>query len=91
MRIENYSTQRVLASYNAQIKKDKAAVRNVEEQKDSIIISEEGQLIRKAVARMKELPDVRGDVVERLKQSINAGKYEIDAKQIAGKIIDRKA
>ncbi|SHE61254.1 anti-sigma-28 factor, FlgM family [Caldanaerobius fijiensis DSM 17918] len=91
MRIENYSTQRVLASYNAQVKKDKAIARNAEEQKDSIIISEEGQLIHKAVARMKELPDVRCDVVEKLKQSINAGKYVIDAKQIAGNIIDRKA
>lgn len=94
MRIENYNTQRIMAAYNAQMKRDndvKSVDRNAEDQRDSITISEEGQLVHKSVARIKELPDVRSDIVEKLRQSIASGQYVVDARQIVRKILDRKA
>ncbi|WP_051585831.1 flagellar biosynthesis anti-sigma factor FlgM [Caldanaerobius polysaccharolyticus] len=94
LRIENnYNVQRVISSYyNAQVRKSKdLPAANGGGHKDSVTISSEGQFLHKAMQTLKSVPDVREDVVARLKQSIEAGKYTVDAGKIAGMIIDRKA
>lgn len=93
LRIENnYNVQRAISSYyNAQVRKSKNLPVSGEGHKDSVTISSEGQFLHKAMETLKSVPDVREDVVARIKQSIEAGKYTVDAGKIAGMIIDRKA
>lgn len=61
--------------------------------KDQVTISQEAldfQTVLKAVKLMKDLPDVREDVVSNLKEKVDAGSYSVDSKKLAEKMLSVK-
>ena len=63
-------------------KPDKAAART-----DTVVISDAAKRIQEARMQLDEIPDVREDKVDQLRNQIENGTYEIDADRIAGKMI----
>lgn len=55
--------------------------------KDQITLSETAKQIARLMIEVSNLPDIRADKVEELKNAINAGTYEIRGSEVAGKII----
>lgn len=65
----------------------------VKASKDQVTISQEAldfQTVLKAVKLMKDLPDVREDVVSSLKEKIQSGSYSIDSGKLAEKMLSVK-
>ncbi len=50
-------------------------------------LSEEAQLLQKAMQAAQDAPDVRDDVVQGIKSQMDAGNYQVDHKQLAERII----
>jgi negative regulator of flagellin synthesis FlgM len=63
-------------------KPDKAAART-----DTVVISDAAKRIQEARMQLDEIPDVREDKVDQLRNQIENGTYKIDADRIAGKMI----
>lgn len=57
------------------------------EQRDQVDVSSTGKEISKLVERAKQLPDIRQERVEALRQQVQSGKYEVSSKQIAEAIL----
>lgn len=55
--------------------------------KDQVTISETAKQISRLRVEVSNIPDIRTDRVEELKNAINAGTYEVRGSEIAGKII----
>lgn len=55
--------------------------------KDRIDLSPEALLLQRAQQAVLDAPDVRADVVDQVRQRIAAGSYQIDAAQIADKLL----
>ncbi|MCS7164349.1 MAG: flagellar biosynthesis anti-sigma factor FlgM [Thermodesulfovibrio sp.] len=55
--------------------------------KDQVTLSEAAKNIARLMVEVSNLPDIRTDRVEELKNAINSGTYEIRGSEIAGKII----
>lgn len=61
--------------------------------KDQVTISQQAldfQTVLKAVKVLKELPEVREDVVNNLKEKLNSGNYSVDSKKLAEKMLSVK-
>jgi len=54
---------------------------------DSVVLSPKAKEIQQARKLLEEVPDIREEKVARLKEQIENGTYEIDAKKIAAKMI----
>jgi flagellar biosynthesis anti-sigma factor FlgM len=50
-------------------------------------ISDDAKLMRQATDIVKSLPDVRADKVQALKKRIEEGKYQVDAAEIADRLL----
>ncbi|MCS7202866.1 MAG: flagellar biosynthesis anti-sigma factor FlgM [Thermodesulfovibrio sp.] len=55
--------------------------------KDQITLSETAKQLSKLMVEVSNLPDIRADKVEEIKNAINTGTYEIRGSDVAGKII----
>ncbi len=55
--------------------------------KDQVTVSETAKQISRLTVEVSNIPDIRADKVEELKNAINAGTYEVRGSEIAGKII----
>ncbi len=55
--------------------------------KDQVTVSEAAKNISRLMVEVSNIPDIRADKVEELKNAINAGTYEVKGSEIAGKII----
>ncbi len=55
--------------------------------KDQITVSETAKNIARLMVEVSNIPDIRADKVEELKNAINSGTYEVKGSEIAGKII----
>lgn len=55
--------------------------------KDQITVSETAKNIARLMVEASNIPDIRADKVEELKNAINSGTYEVKGSEIAGKII----
>lgn len=55
---------------------------------DEVSISEKGKDVSEMTRTLKEMPDVRADIVADLKERIANGTYNISGKDIASKIIN---
>ena len=80
---------------NSQIesKRPVQASSGVRTSKDQVTISQEAldfQTVLKAVKLMKNLPDIREDVVSSLKEKVDAGSYSVDSKKLAEKMLSVK-
>lgn len=86
MRIDGMQKVAQLYSSNNAAKAEK---KKVEAQKDKVQISQAGrdfQIAKKAVA---ESPDVREELVARIKSKVQAGTYEVSGNAFAEKVIER--
>ena len=55
--------------------------------KDALILSSTAKDVQIAKMALKKVPDVRMDKINPIKQRIESGTYNIDAKEIANKMI----
>ncbi len=53
-----------------------------------VILSAKAKAIQEAIRLFEELPDVREDKVAQIKVQIQNGTYEVDAKNVAAKMIE---
>lgn len=88
MKIQNnLSIQRVMASYGVKANKvDKAD--NVAKVSDKIEISDGAKDFQVGMKAFKELPEVRSEKVQKIKELVNSGSYSVSGKEIADKMLD---
>lgn len=55
--------------------------------KDQVTLSEAAKGIARLMVEVSNLPDIRADRVEELKNLINSGTYEVRGSEVVGKII----
>ncbi|MCS7214560.1 MAG: flagellar biosynthesis anti-sigma factor FlgM [Thermodesulfovibrio sp.] len=55
--------------------------------KDQVTVSEAAKNISRLMIEVSNIPDIRTDKVEELKNAINSGTYEVRGSEVAGKII----
>lgn len=55
---------------------------------DRVDISGKGKEIADLMATIQQMPDVRNDKVQALKEAIESGNYHIDTKKIAQKLLE---
>lgn len=58
--------------------------------KDELTLSTEGQTFQKVLSAMEQLPDIREDKVNEIKQRVDAGTYQIDNEKVAEKMMAAK-
>ncbi|MCC6441837.1 MAG: flagellar biosynthesis anti-sigma factor FlgM [Armatimonadetes bacterium] len=58
---------------------------------DRAEFSQQAQEIRAVAAKIKDMPDVREDIVASLRERIQNGTYNVDSKQVAEMILRRTA
>ena len=85
---------RVSGGYNLEALNNKKSKRSVSyngssasEEADNAKFSSFGTLLSKASAEMKNIPDVREDVVANFKTQIEEGTYEVPLDKLAGRLI----
>lgn len=78
--------QNVLKTYGKNVKKtdeiEKTGLKS-----DKVEISEEAREYQLAMRALKEVPEVRTEKVETIKQEIQSGQYKPNAEQIADQIL----
>ena len=100
MKISNGNVGKILQSYTQQIENKKGGkakspdekdvkIGNAMQKSDSVTFSSRSDEIRKAKELYKELPDVRQELVNELKDKIRSGEYEVSSKELADKIMHR--
>ncbi len=57
-------------------------------QSDSVNLSPDAQLVRKAAEAAAQAPDVRSDRVQALRDQIAKGEYTVDAGKLADKLLE---
>lgn len=79
--------QQVLKVYGENNKVNAAAKTERISKRDEIEFSSEGQLIQKAQDAIKNLPEIRGEKVAILKQSVKSGNYTINGEEVMKKML----
>ncbi|MGB9822404.1 MULTISPECIES: flagellar biosynthesis anti-sigma factor FlgM [Thermodesulfovibrio] len=77
---------------NAQLAPEKSQGKNPERTeevltKDQVTVSEAAKNIARLMVEVSNIPDIRADKVDELKNTINSGTYEVKGSEIAGKMI----
>jgi negative regulator of flagellin synthesis FlgM len=84
-------TARVTRSNEAnrtnQAEKTQSPTSNTESESDRITVSGRAETVERLAARANELPDVRQDKVEAMRERIQSGTYKPSASDIAGAIL----
>ena len=55
---------------------------------DRVEVSSDAQLLAAAIDTAKQTPEVRTELVERLKQKLNSGELDTDSGRLADRILD---
>jgi negative regulator of flagellin synthesis FlgM len=89
MIISGKPVQDVLKVYADQNQKAKPATRSQQSaaKRDEVVLSPKAQEFSQLLQKLKAMPDVREDKVAELTARIEAGKYAVDAKDIAEKML----
>lgn len=56
---------------------------------DSVDISSRAKDMNRAKGLLEDVPEVRGEMVVKLKTDIESGNYEVDSEKVAEKLIER--
>lgn len=87
MKIDAYN--RVSKIYEAQNVSKVKNVKEVTAKQDEVEISKVGRDISVAREAVKKTPDIRQDKVNNIIERMESGTYDIDAKEVANKIVDK--
>lgn len=87
MKITGNQVNSVSQAYLGKVKKVKAAETEVVQPKDKVEISAEAAAIDAARGIIADMPEVRADKVEELRQKIQDGTYKVDPEDIAAKML----
>ncbi len=89
MKIEGINPQQLQKIYNQQRELLEEGGGRVERQSgDSMEISDEARMIHNIAAEMDDLPEVREERVQELRQQVQSGSYEVDPEQVAESMLD---
>lgn len=80
-------TDKVLQTYN-NIRQKKVSRNKNTFGKDEIKFSEKAVDFQFAINKLKEVPDIRMEKVDKLKQEIKSGNYNVEGKKIVEKIYE---
>lgn len=87
MKINNYQVEKVQQIY--QQNKEKRLNKKENLRQDSMEISGKAREIQQLEAKLKEIPEIRQEKVNKLKEAIAKGDYYINSKLIVQKIIEQ--
>ena len=95
MKIENNSasqinpqkTENLSSVERAQLQKATSASAARTTEKDHAILSDQAQLLSKAMAKMEGTPEVRMEKVESLRNEILNGQYQVNYEELAKRMI----
>ncbi len=59
-----------------------------EKRKDRLEVSDKAKDFQVAMDKIKDLPDIRKEKVERLKKEVQAGTYNVEGRRIAEKMME---
>lgn len=80
-------TDKVVQVYNSMIS-NKANISKNRKEKDKINLSERAKDYQFAMNKIKEIPDIRIDKVNRLKEQVQSGNYNVEGKKIVEKMFE---
>ena len=92
MKINNNNISKMLSAYNKQSLNTSKLKENEStrlKRKDEINISDEAKEIQSLMKKLKDMPEVRQEKINEIKEKINSGNYEIDPEKIAEKMLLR--
>ena len=87
MKITGNQVSSVSQVYLGKVKKVQAAETEVAKPKDKVEISAEAAAIDAARGIIADMPEIRADKVEELRQKIQDGTYQVDPDDIAAKML----
>lgn len=92
MIISGKQVQNILKAYGDQskvAKNTKSEKTGPVQKRDEVILSSEAKEFGQIFQTLKKLPDVREDKVNEVAKKIEAGTYNVDAKDVAEKLVAR--
>ena len=75
---------------NNTLSKQKQAANGINQAADAVVISSEAQSFSQVLQRVQAMPDARMDKVAAYSDKIKSGEYQVNAKDLAGKILDMR-
>jgi negative regulator of flagellin synthesis FlgM len=88
MKIFNSKIDKALQIYRQQELKKKVDSSSRLNKKDNIKISDKGKDFQFAMKLLKDVPDVRKEKIDEIKQQLRTGTYKIDSGKIVEKIFE---
>ena len=89
MKIDSVGVSKLLSKYNNQNKNDKTGKTEAGTKKDSFSISESAQQIQKAKAEMSKVSEARQEKIDKLKQEVKEGTYNVSGEKVAEKMLNQ--
>lgn len=68
----------------------KKAAEQGPEGKDGVKVSDQAQVYRSLLQKVKEVPEVREDRIREITERINKGEFKVDAEMIADKLLGKE-
>lgn len=89
MKISNKQLEQIQRLYGAQQRREQSAANRSVQRPDKVELSEESRTIEAARRAIESTPEVRQELVDRIKDAVDRGAYEVDSREVARKMIAR--
>ena len=91
MIISNQQVKSIIKAYNVATSQKNRTVLSTESVRrgDSLLLSPEAKELNKIRHNISQLPEVRSELVEKIKDSIAKGEYQVSSEQVAHKMLVR--